>query len=240
VARQERWRARYAAIRPGWVPSTDIYATLIRQRVTPGSRVLDIGCGHSELVKEELGQAASVVGIDLDHDALLRNATIERSVVATAERLPFRAGSFDLVLLAWVLEHLVHPVHVFREIHRVLDRSGQVVFVTPNAWNYNAWLIRAIPNSLHPFFTRRLYGRAAVDTFPTAYRCNSPRRIEQLLGGLGFARERLIGNGDPTYVGLNAPLFRLAVWIERIYDLRVLRRARVHLVGAYRKTGSRS
>jgi len=235
VDRQERWRARYAHLRPGWVPSTDIYAGLIDDRVDPESRVLDIGCGHSDLVRDQLVRAALVVGIDLDHAALVHNVTIDRAVVATAERLPFRDGSFDLVLLAWVLEHLVRPIRVFREIRRVLDRGGRVVFITPNAWNYNAWLIRAIPNALHPFFTRRLYGRDAADTFPTAYRCNSPGRIGRLLGGLGFERERLIGNGDPTYIGLTAPLFRLATLIEHVYDLPGLRRARVHLVGAYRK-----
>ena len=233
--RQERWRVRYADLRPGWVPSTDIYASLIADRIDPETRVLDVGCGHSGLLREHLARAAVVVGIDLDRAALARNATIDRAVVATAERLPFPDGSFDLVLLAWVLEHLVRPVRVFREIRRVLDRDGRVVFVTPNAWNYNAWLIRAVPNALHPLFTRWLYGREAIDTFPTVYRCNSPRRIEHLLGGLSFARERLIGNGDPTYIGLNAPLFRIATWIERIYDLPGLRRARVHLIGAYRK-----
>lgn len=233
--RQERWRQRYAEIRPGWRPSTDIYATLIAERVDGRTRVLDIGCGHAELLRGPLGPAARVVGIDLDHGALLRNTTIRQPVAATAERLPFDDASFDLVVLAWVLEHLEHPLRVFREIRRVLDAGGRVVFVTPNAWNYNAWLIRLVPNALHPYFTRRVYGRAAVDTFPTRYRFNSPGRIDSGLARLGFVRERVVCNGDPTYVGLNAPLFRIASWFERLYDLPALRRARVHIVAAYRK-----
>jgi len=38
VDRQERWRDRYADLRPGWVPSTDIYASLIADRVDPETR----------------------------------------------------------------------------------------------------------------------------------------------------------------------------------------------------------
>jgi hypothetical protein len=112
------------------------------------------------------------------------------------------------------------------------------VFVTPNAWNYNAWLIRMVPNALHAFFTSRLYGRAADDTYPTRYRLNSLRRLRATLPGLGYQQERVILNGDPTYVALNEPLFRLAVQLERLYDLRPFRRARVHIVGVYRTTAS--
>lgn len=233
--RQERWRARYATLRPGWRPTTDIYGALIADLVDDTTRVLDIGCGHADLLREPLERAARVVGIDLDLAALQRNPAIRSAVMATAERLPFADASFDVVVLAWVLEHLERPVATFREIHRVLDRGGRVVFVTPNAWNYNAWLIRLVPNGLHPFFTRILYGRAAVDTFPTRYRFNSPRRIGSVLSRLGYVPERVVLNGDPTYIAINQRLFRLGTWLERMYDLPWLRRARVHIVGVYRK-----
>lgn len=233
--RQERWRERYAALRPDWRPTTDIYASLVADRVDEGTRVLDIGCGHADLLRQPLRRAARVVGIDLDRRALQRNPTIRHGVVASAERLPFADASFDLVVLAWVLEHLDRPVSAFREIHRVLARGGRVVFVTPNAWNYNAWLIRLVPNGLHPLFTRTLYGRAAADTFPTRYRLNSPRRIGSVLSRIGYASEGTVLNGDPTYIALNAWLFRFGAWLERMYDLPWLRSARVHIVGAYRK-----
>ena len=47
-----------------------------------------------------------VYGLDLDHAALRRNATIAGRAVGAGEVLPFADGSFDLVKLAWVLEHL--------------------------------------------------------------------------------------------------------------------------------------
>ena len=232
---QEERRARYAELRPGWRPSPTIYRELVTERLTPAIRVLDVGCGRSDLFTDELSRVRRAVGIDPDVASLARNQVLAHRIAATAERLPFGRASFDLVTMAWVLEHLDRPVRVFREIHRVLDAGGRVAFVTPNAWNYNAWLIRSVPNALHPVLTRRLYGREPGDTFPTRYRCNTPRLIDRTLRGIGFVPERVVLNGDPTYVAVTEPLFRLAVTLERLYDLPLLRRARVHVLGVYRK-----
>jgi SAM-dependent methyltransferase len=235
VDRQERWRARYAELRPGWRPSTTVYRELIDGLVDRRTRVLDVGCGRSELLTAELRQAALAVGVEPHLASLVRNATIRIRVAATGERLPFRDRAFDVVLLTWVLEHLERPVEVFEEVRRVLDDGGRVAFLTPNAWNYNAWLIRAVPNSLHPAFTTRLYRRGPDDTFPTRYRFNAPGRIDRALRALGFVPERIIFNGDPTYIAVNGPLFRLGVLLERLYDLPPFRRARVHILASYRK-----
>jgi SAM-dependent methyltransferase len=138
--------------------------------------------------------------------------------------------------MAWVLEHLPDPSRVFLEFRRVLTAGGGVVFVTPNSWNSNAWLIRMVPNAFHASFTVRLYGRPAEDTYPTRYRLNSLRRLRSTLPRIGYERERIILNGDPTYIAFNQPLFRPSVLLERLCDLPLLRRARVHIVGAYRTT----
>ena len=82
---------------------------------------------------------------------------------------PFAAGSFDVVASAWVLEHLDHPGLVFSEVRRVLVKGGRFVFVTPNAWNYNAWMIRAVPHRWHATPTRRPYGRGDGDAYPVRY-----------------------------------------------------------------------
>jgi SAM-dependent methyltransferase len=236
VDRQERWRARYAELRPGWRPSTTIYRGLIGERVDADARVLDVGCGRSELLAPELAGVGLAVGVDPDLASLRRNETLRIRLAAVGDRLPFRDAAFDLVVLTWVLEHLEHPIEVFGEVRRVLVDGGRAAFVTPNAWNYNAWMIRAVPNAWHPGFTRRLYGRPASDTFPTRYRFNNPSRVDRTLRSIGFRPEVVVVNGDPTYIALNRALFRLGVALERIYDLEPLRQARVHLIGVYRKT----
>jgi SAM-dependent methyltransferase len=55
------------------------------------------------------------------------------------ERLPFADQSFDLVICAEVLEHLLHaPAQMFYEINRVLKPQGLLVLTTPNGlyWKY--------------------------------------------------------------------------------------------------------
>jgi hypothetical protein len=108
------------------------------------------------------------------------------------------------------------------------------VFLTPNAWNYNVWMIRLVPDRLHHFFTRRLYGRGEGDTFPTRYRMNSPRAVRKVLDSVGFNEVQLIQNGDPSYISFNDVLFRLACVVEVALD-RWFAAGKVHLIGVYRK-----
>ena len=233
--RQERWRQRYKERRPEWDSSPIVYRRLIGQKVNGDTRILDIGCGHTDFLKEIYDRTPYSYGADPDGDALQKNQTIKHKVVANAEHLPFGSGFFDVVVLAWVLEHLEDPEKVFREIHRVLKPGGSVIFLTPNTWNYNVWMIRAVPNAFHDFFTRRLYDRQEHDTFPTRYRINSVKRIETLLTKIGYEREQLILNGDPTYISFNRPLFLFACFLEHVLELPALRNAKVHLIGSYKK-----
>lgn len=235
VARQEWYRQQYRLNCPGWSDSQSIYREIIAQHIGPGTRVVDIGCGHADFLESVYALTPFVYGVDPDPLALARNRTVRHPVVGSAENLPLEAGSFDLATMAWVVEHLEHPERAAQEIHRVLRPGGRLVFLTPNAWNYNAWLVRAVPNRFHHLFTRPLYGRQDRDTYPVRYRMNTPRRVEQVLRDAGFRQVRLVLNGDPSYISFNQPLFRTASLLERWLDRPRLRFAKVHLIGLYER-----
>jgi SAM-dependent methyltransferase len=222
-------------MRPGWKDSLKLYRELVADNLPSAGLAVDVGCGHADWLMPELGRAVFACGLDPDLGALCRNSAYRHLVVASAERLPFGDSCLDLVAMAWVLEHLQRPSEALDEIHRVLKPGGRLVFLTPNAWNYNVWLIRLVPNRLHDFFTRRLYGRQERDTYPVRYRANSPRSLDRALGAAGLRRRQFVLNGDPTYVSLNRPLFALARGIERVLDTGRLSLLRVHLVGVYEK-----
>jgi ubiquinone/menaquinone biosynthesis C-methylase UbiE len=164
VNRQERYRQAYRRLKPGWDDSLTLYRAAVARHVGPETRVLDVGCGHADFLADVYARTPHAVGVDPDEAALQQNGTIERRVAGLADDLPFAGESFDVVACAWVIEHLAEPERALREIHRVLASGGRLIFLTPNAWNYNVWLIRLIPNRLHDCFTRRLYGRQERDT----------------------------------------------------------------------------
>jgi SAM-dependent methyltransferase len=65
------------------------------------------------------------------------------------ERLPYESGSFDLVVMTEVLEHLYTGVlHTFGEIYRVLKPGGYLLLTTPN--------VRSLKN-LSLFFTANIF-----------------------------------------------------------------------------------
>lgn len=233
--RQERYRAAYRRRKPGWRDSLSLYRELIEHLVGPETRILDIGCGHGDFLRTVYERTPHTYGLDPDSQALACNTVVRHKVVGRAEALPFADSTFDLVVCSWVLEHLEQPGAAFREIARVLKPGGRFIFLTPNAWNYNVWLIRCVPQRFHAPLAQKLYARQRHDTYRVYYRINSPGRIERLAQAVGLEREQLLLNGDPSYISFNRVLFALACLLERFLDWRPLRGARVHLIGCYRK-----
>jgi SAM-dependent methyltransferase len=234
--RQVRAREEYQRRNPSWVDSVSMYRSLIATVSAPGARILDLGSGRNGLHGDDLScvPGAVVAGVDPDPVALAGNRVLAHRVVGSGEELPFAGGAFDVVASAWVLEHLDHPGLVFSEVHRVLAPGGHFVFLTPNAWNYNAWMIRAIPHRWHAGLTRRLYGRGEGDAYPVRYRANTRTSLHRLLNAAGFEHTELSFNGDPSYLAFNRPLLEASFGVERILDAPRLRTARVHILGVAR------
>ncbi|HEY7351027.1 MAG TPA: class I SAM-dependent methyltransferase [Ktedonobacterales bacterium] len=233
--RQEFYRRAYQRLASGWRDSLVLYCEAIDAHVQPDTHVLDIGCGHADFLASVYAKTPYTYGIDPDAEALSKNTTITHAVVGTVDHLPFEDNSFDLIVAAWVFEHLERPERACQEIYRALKPGGRLIFLTPNSWNYNVWIIRLIPHHFHDFFTRRLYQRQEHDTYRVQYKINSPRRIPGILLPIGFKEEQVILNGDPSYISFNKPLFMFACLMERLLDTRPLRGTRVHIIGVYQK-----
>lgn len=234
--RQDHYRLEYGRMKPGWRHSLYIFRDVVDCHTAPGARILDIGCGHADFLAPIYAKTAHVAGCDPDHTALRLNATIALRAAGLADDLPYRDGAFDAAILVFVLEHLDQPERVFREVRRVLRPGGRAIFLTPNAWNYTTWLIRAVPYGLRDVLARKLHGRQERDTYPVRYRFNTVRRIDRVLSGIGFRKVEVILHGDPTYVGLNRALFKAACAVERLLDRPALQGGRVHIIGAYERS----
>lgn len=233
--KQETYRKKYKSENPDWLDSQSLYRKLIDELVDSNTKILDIGCGHGDFMKEVYDNTNFSYGVDPDSSALEKNTFIKHKFVASAEKLPFEDNTFDVVVSAWVLEHLPNPKESFSEIFRVLKPGGKVIFLTPNVWNYNVWIIRIIPEIFHDFLTKRLYARKENDTYPKKYKINSPKTIKNTLQKIGFKEDQLILNGDPSYISFNEFLYKFAVLIEKILDRKSLNFMKVHLIGVFEK-----
>jgi len=110
----------------------------ILRRSTP-ARVLDVGSRTGGLLLAAAERAPEVVGIDIAFRWLIvarkRLEEVGRPaqlVCCCAEFLPFKPGSFDVVVAENVLEHTARQQDLIEEAHRVLMPGG-VFFAT--TWN---------------------------------------------------------------------------------------------------------
>lgn len=200
----------------GFRTQNDQYWDAILQHVTPSVRLLDAGCGyHLRVAKALAPKIGRAVGIDLG--AFDANVPGVLAVRGDLSALPFRAASFDLIVSKHVLEHVTDPEEVFAEFSRVLGPGGVVIALTPNQYGYIPMLSRVAPYWVHRKLLSILIGRSERDTFPTAYRANSRKRLTRLLRSNGFepVEIRLL-NQYPSYLMFSVWLFRLGILFERL------------------------
>lgn len=237
--RQNYWRERYRAEHPGWRPATEVFAGCVRERLRPDGRLLDIGCGRGGLV-EQLGHPTDrLVGVDPDFVSLgeHRLAGLPR-VVTTSNGLPFAKNTFDVAIASWLLEHLTDPKGTLRAIHRVLKPGGFFIFITPNELHPLGRVnkIAGQFGRMQGQLVDRIYGRTESDTFPTAYRANTPQALAELAGQTGFSVAALEFIADPSYLAINEMLFRIMCAL----DDRLPAARHIHIVGVFQKPGHRS
>ena len=123
----------------------DWYADALRNAKTPAA-ALDIGCGygnHLFMLNGMLGKPRDVrlVGVNLDPNQLgfakafasevPGFANCEFDICDIEKGLPFESGTFDVVGMADVLEHMTNPEAVFRELARVAKPGGDIIISTP-------------------------------------------------------------------------------------------------------------
>jgi len=100
--------------------------------------ILEVGCGTGDLIPFVLDYAESYSGTDISEyqiNCATNNFKKYNNIafsVCPAELLPFGDSSFDLVVAADVIEHLVNPEKAIWEMSRVLKNNGCIILTTPH------------------------------------------------------------------------------------------------------------
>jgi len=168
---EARRRARVAAL----VPAFD--------------RALDLGAEDGSLAAAWRDKGRFVLLLDLD-PRMLRRAD-GASVAADACCLPVAAGSFDVVVLSAILEHVVDPEACVASAVRVLRPGGRLVVYVP--WDQAIVRLKRWARKL-----RMPLGKLHDGLAPGHLRCFTGARLRRLFAGVASrVRVRL----DPFSLG---------------------------------------
>ena len=108
-------------------------------------RLLDIGCGAGNFLMvagEEgfVGEGLELNQLYIEYIAAHRNLKVNARLL---EEMNYPAGSFDVVALWDVLEHLPRPVETLNEVRRVLRQGGILGLTTINHACINEAILKA-------------------------------------------------------------------------------------------------
>src|SRR6476661_5878268 len=120
--------------------------TMRQLALSPGERVLDIGCGPGflcESIAAAVGSAGAVTGIDISSDliALCRSRNPPQWLsyaVGDATQIAQPDASFDVVVCTQVAEYVPDVDRVLAETFRVLKPGGRTIFVATD-WDAVVW-----------------------------------------------------------------------------------------------------
>ncbi len=107
--------------------------------VNPKANILDIGSADGVFTKKILDKsnAKEIIGIDVlktSIDWANKHWSKEKRMkfeIGDAHKLKFKSDTFDAVFAFEVLEHVVSPEEVLREIKRILKSGGYAIFLVP-------------------------------------------------------------------------------------------------------------
>lgn len=103
--------------------------------------LLDVGCGEGNIVNFAAinKHITRSIGIDLSRDLLdYANQGPGEFCHAHAEHIPFKNQSFNCIVLAEILEHVIDVDKVLKEVYRLLKPSGKLIITVP--YKEEEWL----------------------------------------------------------------------------------------------------
>lgn len=186
------------------------------------SRLLDIGSGAgvgASLIASTAG-ISHVSCIDLSVPALheVRKRGFS-PLIASAEgyKLPFPDGTFNIVVLDEVIEHLVDTDSIMSEIHRVLTRDGQLLISTPNlaAWFNRIALLFGVQPAFSEVSFKKVYGRPGSGLVGHL-RLFTRRTLIEFVTDNGFDVRHAVGVPFPELPRFVKPIDRLLSKIPSI------------------------
>jgi SAM-dependent methyltransferase len=110
-------------------------------RYPKGLRLIEFGCGHGNLLVEARSRGYEVQGLEVSADAAsVANSKLGREVVRVGglSESNFVGTSFDVCVLADVIEHIRDPRDYIRGISRLMKDRAVIYIATPSLDSWSA------------------------------------------------------------------------------------------------------
>jgi SAM-dependent methyltransferase len=111
-------------------------------RFAPSGRLLDVGCGHGLLLDEARQLGYEVEGVELSEHAAA-HARDQLGLTVHSKTLAELNATYNVIVLADVIEHLDDPVAAIEHCGRLLEPGGVLCVVTPDPASRTARLAGA-------------------------------------------------------------------------------------------------
>jgi 2-polyprenyl-3-methyl-5-hydroxy-6-metoxy-1,4-benzoquinol methylase len=160
-------------------------------RVSPGQRVLDLGCGEGRFAAELQRAGAEVLAADVAEEPLRRaraaHPAIELSLIDGEGEWELPDAAFDVVWAGEVIEHVADTGGWLSEVRRVLRPGGTLLLSTPAHPALRRLALALVPGA----WERHLDPRGDHLRFYTR------RSLAALLDDFRFERVEVRGLGPP-------------------------------------------
>ncbi len=119
-----------------WVftPAERVRASILLNMTGEDKQVLDVGCYNGRIGILLRAWQNKIFGTDLSYEAL--KVAHQKGIISiqadAAEVIPFKDGTFDVLVAAEIIAHVFDLDTFLTEMKRVLKKSGSLVLSTPN------------------------------------------------------------------------------------------------------------
>jgi SAM-dependent methyltransferase len=213
--------------------------------LTPGTAVLDVGCGCGDTTIEIARRVApgDVLGIDISAPMLTRAAqqaqvagVAARFELADAQTYTFEPARFDVLFSRFGVMFFVDPGTAFTNLRAALRPGGRLGFACWQALPDNPWM--AVPMMAAAQHVTLPQPPAPGAPGPFAFA--DPDRVRAILEGAGFRDVRLADHRTTLTVGGAGPLDRAVDFLLQMGPTAALLRGaddtlRARVAGAVRE-----
>ncbi|HLJ68959.1 MAG TPA: class I SAM-dependent methyltransferase [Chloroflexota bacterium] len=191
----------------------------ILERLPAKEHIADVGCytGLAAPYYQRAGVRA-IDGYDISEPALAVAA--ERGLQTRVwncdgDACPCESHTYDVVIAADIIEHLINTDRFLQELHRILRPGGHLILSTPNlaSWRNRLRLLRGKVPASYPGASATVSHDFWVDR--NHIRVNLYSEWKALLEHHGFCVERVVGS---TYMQIltGGPKTRLLKLLDRL------------------------